>query len=148
MNKPILLQVAGTSAALLGAYFLGRWTAPRDVPPRLAAPKPHAWPINGRWHVDEPFINQLQHWHFTPGPNPEPDPGPGWEWFDMQKFVIKARKVATSGAIPDQSGALFELAPDPELNPFMRALSRFGAIDAGPTYRTMDEARKGLGFRG
>ena len=42
----------------------------------------------------------------------------------------------------------FELAPDPELNPFMRALSRFGAIDAGPTYRSMEEARRGLGFRG
>ena len=147
MEQHMIVQLVGTSAALIGAFVLGRYMS-RDSGRQLPPRKAHVWPINGRWHVDEVFIDHIKRWRREPGPGVEESPEDGWQWFDMQRFPIKARLVAASPMIPNQAGALFELAPEPELNAFMRALSRFGAIEAGPTYQNMDDARRGLGFRG
>ena len=47
MEKHMIVQLAGTSAALIGAFVLGRYMS-RDSGRLLPPRKAHAWPINGR----------------------------------------------------------------------------------------------------
>lgn len=101
-------------------------------------------------HADVPWCDGLEGLpsHCEPGPTvAEHRPADGWQWFDMRKFPLKARRIDVP-PIRGQIGALFEVAPAPELGAFMWALDYYGAIELGPIYLNMDDAQHGRGYLG
>ncbi len=160
MDAQRMARIATASASLIGAYMIGRSMGDRREPPRLGRdpadrketcpppPKAHAWEVADRWYVDQPFIDHIQPRRREPGPTvAEHRPADGWKWFDMRKFPLKARRIDVP-PIRGRIGALFEVAPAPELGASMWALDYYGAIELGPIYLNMDDAQHGRGYLG